>query len=715
MSRVNRLSILLFTVVCLDSPSTFAQFHVARLQYLSRSGAQIGETFDMSVHGEHLDEVSELRFSSPAITATVKTLDPLPLADNRQTQFSHFTVQVPEDIPPGRYEVRAVGRHGTTNPRAFLVSHLGNQVLTQVSHDRSASIALPRNELLQAACVAKSVDWFSFDIGDGQRLHIELFAQRLDSALIGQLELFDPNGRKIQSARGSDDMDPELTIESLPAGSYKLAVRDFMYRGGPDFHYQLLIRDADSAPGLMETFADDSGLLPKHWLTRAATVMGLDRLTPPAAVDIESVEAVEPPVELTVWFPQGQTDHRYQFNAVKGQQLAMDIVSQRFAEPTDPRLILDRIEPQAGGKPKLHHVLHVDDSPNVNDGIISLVSKDPVALFTVPEDALYRLSIRDLDIGTSLRPRQKYCLRIRQPNPGFDLVAYRVFPAKDAIAVKPFASKLFRGGVEMIRVFALRRDGWTGAIKVTVAGLPDGVTCAEAYIAKNQDKTHLTLVASEQASGQADSLQVLGHSIDGKISREAEYVTIARARGHGRGALQNRITTTLPVHVSQHDLSPLSLTLGDGNVAEVKKGAAISLPIRMVRREGGKTPCVFRPVFLPPGIAAGEVTIAADATEGKIELKQNGDTKPGTYSIWLQAETKIKVRPNPQLLERAQAYRANLQTRHDDPAQAANLESIKAAIIEADKRVEAAKGQANEQELTIFIPTNHATIRVVQP
>jgi hypothetical protein len=96
-------------------------------------------------------------------------------------------------------------------------------------------------------------------------------------------------------------------------------------------------------------------------------------------------------------------------------------------------------------------------------------------------------------------------------------------------------------------------------------------------------------------------------------------------------------------------------------------------------------------------------------------MKPNGDTKPGTYSIWLQAETKIKIRPNPQALQRAQAYRMKLQGLHDDPAQASNLEAIKAAIAAADKRVEAATGAANQQETTVFIPTNHATIRVVQP
>ena len=81
----------------------------------------------------------------------------------------------------------------------------------------------------------------------------------------------------------------------------------------------------------------------------------------------------------------------------------------------------------------------------------------------------------------------------------------------------------------------------------------------------------------------------------------------------------------------------------------------------------------------------------------------------------MQVETKLKVKPNAQALERAQVYRKHLQTLHDDPAQAAQLESIKAAIVAADKKVEAAKAEAKEQQLTVYIPSPNLTIQVVDP
>jgi hypothetical protein len=696
-----------------EPPHVVGQYHAARLQYLSRSGAVVGETFDLSVHGQRLDEVDALYFSNPAIKASVKTSDPLPFSEQRQSQFGYFSVHIPENVPPGRYEVYARGRHGLTNTRAFLISKVPNLAGVSISHDRNTPTALPKNQLVHAVSAANAIDWFTVDVDEGESLVIELLAQQLDSVMIGQLKLYDSDGQTVVASRGVDDMDPILRQDGLPAGQYLLAVHDFMYRGGAEFQYQLLFRSADTDDSLIDQTADDVGQLPPNWLVRASTLSNVNVSN--AQQNEASPLSIEVPADLTHWFGPAHTDHLYQFAGKKGQQLAIDVVSQRVAEPTDTRLMIHRIEPQATGEPTLHQLAHIDDSPNISDGIVSLASKDPITLFSVPQDATYQLSLRDLDIGTSLRTKQRYRLRIRVPNPGFDLVAFRMFPANDAGTSQPFASKLYRGGAEMIRVFALRRDGWSGPIKINVEGLPEGVTCSEAVIDDGQTRTQLTLVASDKASGRTDAVRVIGQTADATISQQAVPVMIARAKGHGRNAIRTRVTNQLPVYVSEQDVSPLTLTLGDGDIAEVKKGAALTLPIRLIRREGGTTPCLFRPKDFPRGIAAGEVTIAADASEGKIELKPNGDTKPGTYSIWLQAETKIKIRSNPQGLQRAQAYRMKLQGLHDDPAQAANLEVIKAAIAEADKRVEAAKGAANEQEITVFIPTNHATIRVVQP
>ena len=374
-----------------------------------------------------------------------------------------------------------------------------------------------------------------------------------------------------------------------------------------------------------------------------------------------------------------------------------------------------RIELQAEGKPKFHPVVEADDSYNIGNESLSLLTKDPVTVWTATHDADYRVIVHDMDVGQTLAPRQAFRLRVGAPTPGFDLVAYPVFPNKDLKQSRGFGSKLFRGSGEAIRVLALRHDGWTGPIKLSVDGLPLGVAAGDIVMAANQNTVQITLVAAEDAAAGNFKAVVSGSSQDGKLKAVATPATHVWGRGGGRDFVRSRISAGLFFSVSDKDLSPVTIGLGDGAVVDVKKGATLTVPIAITRREGGKGACVLRTRDLPAGVTAADVTVAADKNDGKLEIKVSNKALPGTYSLWLQTETKIKLKPDVQTLKRAQDYREHLQILHDDPAQAAQLEAIKAAIGAADKQIEAAKAEAKEQPLTVYIPSPNLTFRVVDP
>jgi hypothetical protein len=713
----NRRSLLLFVALLvawtLGSSTASAQFLPSQLRALSRSGGQIDTKFDLAVTiGDRLDEVDAIDFSHPGITAELKTLDPLPFTKDRRPNHGQFTVHIAADVPAGRYEVRSRGRHGSSNPRTFLVSPLANELVSAISHDRNSPTPLPLDTLLHAEATPSNFDYFGLDVGENPSLRIELLAQRVESRMIGQLSLYDADNRIVAASRGADDLDPLLTLEGLSAGQYVLAVHDFLYRGGGEFHYQLVAQPADSSPAPIQHAAAAEGQLPLHWPTRACTVREQELH---ASGHTAAAESIEVPGEATRWFASDHSDSLFEFSANEGEQFAIDIVSQRLLQPTDARLIVQRIEPQQSGPAKLHDVLNVDDGQQLGDAAVNLRTKDPTAMFKAPATASYRVTVRDLDHGQMLSARQQFRLQVGQPIPGFDLVAYRPYPNKDANQSQAFGSKLFRGGTEGIRIFAIRRDGWKGPIRVTAENLPAGVTCREGVIAANQNQIQLTLLAAEDADRLSGAFQIVGHNEDNQLSQRAVPATIVWGRGGGRDFIRSRISSSLYVAVSDLDLSPLSITLGDDKTIEVKQGQSAAVPIKVTRRDGGKGSIVLRRRDFPSGVTAGDVTVAADKTEGNLALKVAAKAAVGTYSLWLQAETKIKVKPNPQSLERAQQYRAHLQSLHDDPAQADKLESIKSAISAADKQVEAAKSAAKEQELTVFIPTTHATLRVVQP
>ncbi len=110
-------------VVLVASPAA-AQFNAIELNALSRSGGQSGTEFDLrTVSGNRLDEVDQLRFSDPRITAQLVTTDPLPLSEDRVANYGNFQVKIAPDTPTGRYEVRAVGRHGVSNPPPFWLAN----------------------------------------------------------------------------------------------------------------------------------------------------------------------------------------------------------------------------------------------------------------------------------------------------------------------------------------------------------------------------------------------------------------------------------------------------------------------------------------------------------------------------------------------------------------------------------------------------------------
>ena len=151
---------------------------------------------------------------------------------------------------------------------------------------------------------------------------------------------------------------------------------------------------------------------------------------PDGSLSVGDFETIEVPTEVTRDFPADRQDRFFEFAANKGDTFAVDIVSQRLGEPTDPRLIIYRIDPQSSGPPKLHNVLNVDDRQSIGDGVRS-VTKDPIAIFTAPESATYRLAVPQISIGQTLSQQQRFQLRVRRSNPGFDLVAYRMDAQKE--------------------------------------------------------------------------------------------------------------------------------------------------------------------------------------------------------------------------------------------------------------------------------------------
>ena len=112
----SRLVVSIFVVWLGGASQTLAQLPSARLLAVFPTGGKKGSTFEVTVTGQDLDEVSRLHFSHPGITTSIVLTEPTPLRKLPRPVPGKFTVTIAADVPPARYDLRAIGRYGVSNP-----------------------------------------------------------------------------------------------------------------------------------------------------------------------------------------------------------------------------------------------------------------------------------------------------------------------------------------------------------------------------------------------------------------------------------------------------------------------------------------------------------------------------------------------------------------------------------------------------------------------
>ena len=223
----------------LASPAT-AQLPTARLDGLFPAGGAAGSTFDLAVSGANLDDLAEIRFSHPGITARPKMAPPGPFDAGPVPVVNTFEVTVAGDVPPGLQEVRVAGRYGVSNPRAFEVGDLAETREVEPNNDAG------KEQLLTPPCLLNGrmdsggdQDRFRFTVAAGQRILVDCRARRIDSRMDAVLTVSDAAGRLVAESRDAQTGDPLLDFVSPSGGEYTLRVVDSLYGGGGEYPYRL--------------------------------------------------------------------------------------------------------------------------------------------------------------------------------------------------------------------------------------------------------------------------------------------------------------------------------------------------------------------------------------------------------------------------------------------------------------------------------------------
>jgi hypothetical protein len=376
---------------------------------------------------------------------------------------------------------------------------------------------------------------------------------------------------------------------------------------------------------------------------------------------------VTPPCECVgQFYPRGRRE-RVAFQSKKGDVYWIEVFSQRLGLPTDPCMVVQQVKRGDKGTDQVVDLETVDDNLANADRVhwsfldsllYNMATHDPAYRFVAPEDGTYRVMVEDLsrpsqDVLHAAKgdPRRGYRLSIHRPEPDFRLVAVprppTNLPAEQAVQSTIWSPVLRPGAAQLVEVFADRRDGFDGEIRVTVADLPKGVTALPVVIAPKQTSATLVLKAADDAPPGTGVLSIKGTARlgTGDVVRQARYGTMVWAvQTTGVTYHRSRLTDQLRLSVIHSGPAPFSVELDpEARLAAAWTGKA-TFPVRVIRRGAFRGPVELFAYGLPPTTNGPlhaqpkyhvPITIPANKDSAEFAITVPSYVTPGTYSFFL--------------------------------------------------------------------------------
>ena len=607
------------------APVARGELPLARLTAIFPPGARQGTTVKVTLTGQDLDDLTALRFGDSRISA-------------KPISASVFEITIPAEGAAGTCDVRAVGRYGITNPRAFVIGTLEESLLKPGNNSPDTATLLRCGTTVSAVAQAGAVHYYRLTLKKNEEIVAAIAARSIDSRFEPVMILTDSAGRECAISRRGDP----ISFAAPADGDYLLAIHDVTYRGGAEFFYRLTV----AAPPSVNTSV---GFVPS--ITAFLDAIDCRPITAP---DVSGTkQKLEIPCDVTGRFPPRGGLTRFTFDAPAGAAYSIQVFSHRLGEPTSPFLLLQRVTVDDGGVEKIADVQEVYESPlNLGGPEFNTASRDPACRLETKEAGRYRLTLRNLFTTGGDASVNSYRLAIRHETPDFRLIAFPVppIPEKDSKDIPLWTLLLRRGGVTPIKVIAQRRDGFAGEIQLNVQGLPPGVTCAPATIAASATSAILLLAASPTAAPCVAPLTISGTAIlDGAaLTRSARPGTIATS-SYDAGTkileISSRCAQELSVAITAEP-APLSMSFTSESVVETCVFGKVTLPLKLIHRSTFSGPLAIRLVGHPLLAPMKEVSVdpLAETASFELDLTQV-KLPPGEYDLHAQTLAKLKYVP----------------------------------------------------------------------
>lgn len=599
--------------------TALAQLPTARLDGLSPRGGQAGSDCEVTLQGTDLEDGCTLLFSHPGLTATL-------------VEGMRFKVAIAAGVPAGLHEVRAAGRYGISPGTPFVVGTVPELVEPAGPH---ALVRLPVT--VNGTADADASDFYKVAAVEGQRVHLDCAAQRIDSPLHAVLSVRDASGVEIQRGQRTFDRDPVASFVAPVDGEYTIEVHDATWRGGAAFNYRLTIA-ADAAAAVLPAPQPLAGaLMPPP----AIPATGEAEPNDVAA----AAQSLPLPVEL-----DGHLDRDwFSFTADTARPLILEVVSHRLGVPSDPVLVVHKVTRDAEGREQTAQVAEFDDSPSPPGcERFRLGSRDPVGRLAAEAGATYRLFVTD-----RFNTGGRYRLVVRDPQPGFQVLVMPESPATDAKALMRWTPLLRRQGSTVLNVAVVRQDGFDEAVTIGAAGLPPGVSMAECTVPAGGSSGLAVLRAAADAAPWTGKLELTGQA--GSLTRPAREVTPRWSVGDaGVDRVDLRLAADGPVlAVTEAGGVPLQIEPAGTPVYETSLGATLEVPVTFVRgasHKGFKGEWEAALFGLPGQRAWQPAKPAADAAGATLTLaltkKDGNQFVPGTWTVYASARGTVQWQPD---------------------------------------------------------------------
>ena len=233
--------LLAVSLVVAVVPTAVAEFPQPRLAAIHPPGGQRGTTVEVRLVGSDLDDLERIEFFHPGFVASPVMGEPTEFDPEPRPVAGRMRVQIAESVPPGAYDAVAVGRYGVSNPRIFMVGAAPEIVKPRSVGSPETALDVPTDATVCGTAEANVADHYGIPLAAGQRIHIEVWARRIESRLTPSVSVLDPDGRVVAKARRLHGEDPWLEFVAAKPGRHVVRVHDTFMGGGDEMPYRLSI------------------------------------------------------------------------------------------------------------------------------------------------------------------------------------------------------------------------------------------------------------------------------------------------------------------------------------------------------------------------------------------------------------------------------------------------------------------------------------------